>query len=195
MTGILKGVSGSIRCLALHPEHMLIASVGLDRFLRVHHVGTLKPQASGARRVLIRAVSPGTRRHWHAWSPLQLKMYLKNQISAIAWGPVSATEAAQAEEEERRVREAEAAQKEAEKVTCGRLNARSELVTELGKRERHWPACRRRQVPSGGGRATKRAPGTKGTRRRRQSRCRCTSAVGSPSGARGGDFGAVVLAC
>jgi WD40 repeat protein len=37
--GSLKGVTGSVRSLALHPTHPLIASVGLDRFLRLHNTG------------------------------------------------------------------------------------------------------------------------------------------------------------
>ncbi|CAL8468436.1 g7976 [Coccomyxa elongata] len=36
MAGAAKGASGSVRCLALHPTEPLLASVGLDRFLRVH---------------------------------------------------------------------------------------------------------------------------------------------------------------
>ena len=36
MAGAVKGATGSVRCLALHPTEPLLASVGLDRFLRVH---------------------------------------------------------------------------------------------------------------------------------------------------------------
>lgn len=36
MAGAAKGATGSVRCLALHPTEPLLASVGLDRFLRVH---------------------------------------------------------------------------------------------------------------------------------------------------------------
>ena len=37
---VLKGSGGSVRCLSVHPRLPLIASVGLDRFLRVHNTET-----------------------------------------------------------------------------------------------------------------------------------------------------------
>ena len=69
--GILKGVSGSIRCLALHPEEPLLASVGLDRFLRVHHVTSLKPK---------------------------MKMYLRNQMTSVVWAGATAEEVEEAKQ-------------------------------------------------------------------------------------------------
>ena len=33
---IFKGFSGSVRRLEYHPEHPLLVSVGIDRYLRVH---------------------------------------------------------------------------------------------------------------------------------------------------------------
>ncbi|XP_033927694.1 WD repeat-containing protein 74 [Melopsittacus undulatus] len=35
----LKGVSGGVRGLQCHPQTQLVASCGLDRFLRLHHLG------------------------------------------------------------------------------------------------------------------------------------------------------------
>ncbi|CAG9464960.1 unnamed protein product [Pedinophyceae sp. YPF-701] len=68
--GNLRGLAGSVRSLALHPEGRgLVASVGLDRFLRVHDTGTCKPRT---------------------------KLYLKQQMSAVCWCPVDAAKAAAA---------------------------------------------------------------------------------------------------
>ena len=74
MGGSLKGAGGSVRSLALHPGgEPLIASAGLDRFVRVHNTST--------RANLGRA-------------------YTKQQLTAVAWlpplpaGPSGATEAA-----------------------------------------------------------------------------------------------------
>jgi hypothetical protein len=39
---LLKGAAGSIRSLAIHPSAPLIASAGLDRFLRIHHLASRK---------------------------------------------------------------------------------------------------------------------------------------------------------
>ena len=37
-----KDVSGSIRSIQCHPTHSVVASCGLDRFLRVHDLNTKK---------------------------------------------------------------------------------------------------------------------------------------------------------
>ena len=42
MDGALKGPTGSVRCLALHPSEPLIASAGLDRHVRLHSTATRK---------------------------------------------------------------------------------------------------------------------------------------------------------
>lgn len=42
LQGALKGAAGCVRALALHPDLPLLASVGLDRFLRVHNTATRK---------------------------------------------------------------------------------------------------------------------------------------------------------
>ncbi|GBF99536.1 hypothetical protein Rsub_12342 [Raphidocelis subcapitata] len=61
MTGGLKGAGGSVRALALHPGGQpLIASAGLDRFVRVH--------STDSRANLGRA-------------------YVKQQLTAVAWLP------------------------------------------------------------------------------------------------------------
>lgn len=61
MSGTLKGSGGSVRCLALHPgAELLIASAGLDRFVRVHN--------TASRANLGRA-------------------YMKQQLTAVAWLP------------------------------------------------------------------------------------------------------------
>ena len=54
----LKGAAGSVTSLAMHPASPLIASVGLDRYLRVHSV---------ASRALLS------------------KVYLKQQLAAVTW--------------------------------------------------------------------------------------------------------------
>ena len=46
MSGALKGSTGSVRALDLHPTEPLIASVGLDRHLRLHNTATRKQVAS-----------------------------------------------------------------------------------------------------------------------------------------------------
>jgi hypothetical protein len=62
MMDALKGAGGSVRALALHPGgQTLIASAGLDRFLRVHNTAT----RAGSCRV-----------------------YLKQQLTTICWLPV-----------------------------------------------------------------------------------------------------------
>lgn len=80
--GALKGPAGSVRSLALHPaadgldgdegvdKSKLIASAGLDRMLRVHSTQS-------------RAV--------------QGKVYLKQQLTGVAWLPVPELEADQGE--------------------------------------------------------------------------------------------------
>ena len=60
MQGSLKGPAGAVKGLALHPELPLMASVGLDRFLRVHNVES---------------------------KALLCKLYLKQQLTAVAWSP------------------------------------------------------------------------------------------------------------
>jgi WD40 repeat protein len=42
VVGNYKGNAGSVRSLALHPTLPLLAAVGLDRHLRIYHVGTQK---------------------------------------------------------------------------------------------------------------------------------------------------------
>ncbi|KAF6255422.1 WD40-repeat-containing domain protein [Scenedesmus sp. NREL 46B-D3] len=62
MEDALKGAGGSVRALALHPGGQpLVASAGLDRFLRVHSTAT----KAGSCRI-----------------------YLKQQLTAICWLPV-----------------------------------------------------------------------------------------------------------
>ncbi|PNW70411.1 hypothetical protein CHLRE_17g718650v5 [Chlamydomonas reinhardtii] len=81
----LKGVAGSIRALALHPSEPLIASVSLDRHLRVHH---------------------STKRSSLA------KLYLKQALTGVAWlPPLPATPAEGAADE---AEEARAAEEQAE---------------------------------------------------------------------------------
>ena len=58
MQGSLKGPGGAVKGLALHPELPIVASVGLDRFLRVHDVDS---------------------------KALLCKLYLKQHLTAVAW--------------------------------------------------------------------------------------------------------------
>ncbi len=60
MQGALKGPAGSVRALALHPTQPLIASVGLDRFLRMHSTET-RAQLG--------------------------RVYLKQQLTGVVWVP------------------------------------------------------------------------------------------------------------
>ena len=46
MAGALKGSTGSVRWLALHPSEPLIASAGLDRHVRLHSTATRKQVSS-----------------------------------------------------------------------------------------------------------------------------------------------------
>eukprot|EP00877_Chromochloris_zofingiensis_P011656 jgi/Chrzof1/6744/Cz19g07150.t1 len=76
LQGALKGAGGSIRALALHPTKPLIASVGLDRFLRVHDTVTRRQCA---------------------------KVYLKQQLTGVCWVPPgvpAAVDAAAAEDQQ-----------------------------------------------------------------------------------------------
>ncbi|GAB0202042.1 WD repeat-containing protein 74 [Grus japonensis] len=41
----LRGCAGAVRGLQLHPSLPLVASCGLDRFLRVHHLGQGRPRS------------------------------------------------------------------------------------------------------------------------------------------------------
>ncbi len=71
--GAIKGAAGSVRCLALHPEHGAaqpwMALAGLDRFARVSHTGTRQAAC---------------------------KVYCKQQLTAVAWlNPALASGAAQ----------------------------------------------------------------------------------------------------
>ncbi|DBA78806.1 TPA: hypothetical protein ACH3X1_008702 [Trebouxia sp. C0004] len=59
LQGSLKGPGGAVKSLALHPELPIIASVGLDRFLTIHNVDS---------------------------KALLSKLYLKQQLTAVAWG-------------------------------------------------------------------------------------------------------------
>ncbi len=66
----MKGAAGSVRSLALHPDasaHPLLASVSLDRFLRVHDTNT---RASVC------------------------KVYCKQQLTGVVWLPPSVGAAA-----------------------------------------------------------------------------------------------------
>ncbi|KAG2437913.1 hypothetical protein HXX76_005529 [Chlamydomonas incerta] len=87
----LKGVAGSIRALALHPSEPLIASVSLDRHLRVHH-----------------AIKRGS----------LAKLYLKQALTGVAWlpplPPAPADGAREEEEEEEEEEQARAAAEEAD---------------------------------------------------------------------------------
>ena len=58
MHSALKGPAGAVTSLAMHPDLPLIASVGLDRYCRVHNV---------ASRALLS------------------KVYLKQQLTAVTW--------------------------------------------------------------------------------------------------------------
>ena len=61
MEGALKGATGSVRALALHPgAEPVLASVGLDRFLRLHSMATRKQLAA---------------------------VYLKQKLTGVAWCP------------------------------------------------------------------------------------------------------------
>ena len=60
LQGSLKGPAGAVKSLALHSELPIIASVGLDRFFRVHNVDS---------------------------KALLCKLYLKQQLTAVAWSP------------------------------------------------------------------------------------------------------------
>ena len=71
LQGALKGAGGSIRALALHPREPLLASVGLDRYLRVHSTN-------------IRSSV--------------MKVYLKQQLTGVCWLPVAAPQQAAAAE-------------------------------------------------------------------------------------------------
>ena len=66
-TGGIKGIAGSVRALAMHPDGKAIASVGLDRFLRVHDTSTR--QSLG-------------------------KVYLKTQLTGVGFCPTDASMAA-----------------------------------------------------------------------------------------------------
>ena len=45
---LLKGCAGSVRSLSLHPSFPLVASAGLDRFLRIHDLRSRKSAARWA---------------------------------------------------------------------------------------------------------------------------------------------------
>ena len=61
MQGSLKGAAGAVRSMALHPQLPIMASVGLDRFLRLHNVESKQ---------------------------LLCKLYLKLQLTNVAWADV-----------------------------------------------------------------------------------------------------------
>jgi ribosome biogenesis protein NSA1 len=63
-SGAIRGAVGSVRALAMHPDGMAMASGGLDRFLRVH--------------------DPKSRAGMG-------KVYLKTQITGVAWCPADAS--------------------------------------------------------------------------------------------------------
>lgn len=71
---VLKGIAGSVRSVAVHPTLPLVATVGLDRFLRVHHLHTLKPLVRGCRS---RLRLPGsTPHHFQPLCATEPHMYL-----------------------------------------------------------------------------------------------------------------------
>jgi ribosome biogenesis protein NSA1 len=71
MEGALKGATGSVRALALHPgPEPILASVGLDRFLRLHSTASRKQLAA---------------------------VYLKQKLTGLAWCPPAEGAAAQQE--------------------------------------------------------------------------------------------------
>lgn len=59
----LKGPAGAVKSLALHPQLPVIASVGLDRFFRLHDTASRK---------------------------VVCKIYLKQQSTAVVWGEIPA---------------------------------------------------------------------------------------------------------
>ena len=63
----LKGAHGSLRALAMHPEFPLLAAGGLDRHALLFHAGTHK---------------------------LLGRVYLKQQLTGLAWAPVPAPDTA-----------------------------------------------------------------------------------------------------
>ena len=46
MAGALKGATGSVRAMSLHSSEPILASVGLDRFLRLHSTASRKQLAA-----------------------------------------------------------------------------------------------------------------------------------------------------
>lgn len=42
VVGSFKGNAGSVRSVSLHPTLPLVAAVGMDRHLRIYHIGTQK---------------------------------------------------------------------------------------------------------------------------------------------------------
>lgn len=61
--GTLKGAAGGVRCAAAHPKAALVASVGADGFLRIHHARTRKLVGS---------------------------LWLKQSLRSVCWCPVAA---------------------------------------------------------------------------------------------------------
>ncbi|GAB4816703.1 hypothetical protein N2152v2_003749 [Parachlorella kessleri] len=62
LAGGIRGIAGSLRALAVHPQRPILASVGLDRFLRLHDTRTRQPLA---------------------------KVYLKQQLTGVQFCPVT----------------------------------------------------------------------------------------------------------
>lgn len=73
MAGAVKGATGSVRALALHPTEPLLASVGLDRFLRVYSTATRKQLTA---------------------------VYLKQQLTGVSFCPALPQDAAPDNEQE-----------------------------------------------------------------------------------------------
>jgi ribosome biogenesis protein NSA1 len=71
--GAVKGIAGSVRTLALHPDRPVLLSAGLDRFLRLHDTATRRPLG---------------------------KVYLKSQLTGAQFCPTDASMAAPPPEEE-----------------------------------------------------------------------------------------------
>jgi hypothetical protein len=60
LQGAIKGTGGSIRAIQLHPQQPLLASAGIDRFVRVHSSQTRQQLA---------------------------RVYLKQQLTGLCWLP------------------------------------------------------------------------------------------------------------
>ncbi|XP_064359338.1 WD repeat-containing protein 74 [Dromaius novaehollandiae] len=62
----LKGVAGGVRGLQCHPHRPLVASCGLDRFLRVHGLGDKRPQHKVYLKSRLNCLLLSSRQDWEA---------------------------------------------------------------------------------------------------------------------------------